>query len=206
MMKSRYDDPCFDPSSRALPILGGPTFAFRFRIMRLAWLVSWKLLAAWTPSPLHPWRNRLLRLFGAKLDPTAIVHGSTVIWWPANLSMGRNASLGPGAVCYNVAPVVLGSFAIVSQRAHLCTGTHNIQDPGFALIARPITLRANCWVAAEAFVGPGTEVGEGAVLGARGVAVRSLDPWTVYAGNPARAVATRSRDAAIGAPTSPSGT
>ena len=29
------------------------------------------------------------------------------------------------------------------------------------------------------------QTGEGAVLGARGVAMRSLDPWTVYTGNPA---------------------
>jgi len=159
--------------------------------MRLAWLITWRCLAAWTPSPFHPWRNLLLRLFGAKLDPTAIVHGSTVIWWPGNLVMGRNASMGPGVICYNVAPVTLEALAIVSQRAHLCTGSHDIQQASFPLVARPIVLRRKAWVAAEAFVGPGTEVGEGAVLGARGVAVKALVPWTVYAGNPARAVASR---------------
>lgn len=190
-MKSRYDDPAFDTLGLAAPLLGGPTFALRFRLMRLAWLIAWRCLAAWTPSPLHPWRNLLLRLFGAKLDPTAIVHGSTVIWWPGNLTMGPNASMGPGVICYNVAPVTLEALAIVSQRAHLCTGTHDIQQPAFPLVARPIVLRRNAWIAAEAFVGPGMEVGEGAVLGARGVAVRALEPWTVYAGNPARAVASR---------------
>ncbi|MDX3973389.1 putative colanic acid biosynthesis acetyltransferase [Shinella sp.] len=190
-MKSRYDDPGLDTLGLAAPLLGGPTFALRFRLMRLAWLVAWRCLAAWTPSPFHPWRNLLLRLFGAKLDPTAIVHGSTVVWWPGNLTMGPNASMGPGVICYNVAPVTLEAMAIVSQRAHLCTGTHDIQQPAFPLVARPIVLRRNAWIAAEAFVGPGMEVGEGAVLGARGVAVRALEPWTVYAGNPARAVASR---------------
>jgi putative colanic acid biosynthesis acetyltransferase WcaF len=190
-MKSRYDDPAFNAAGLATPLLGGPTFALRFRLMRLAWLITWRCLAAWTPSPFHPWRNLLLRLFGAKLDPTAIVHGSTVIWWPGNLVMGRNASMGPGVICYNVAPVTLEALAIVSQRAHLCTGTHDIQQASFPLVARPIVLRRKAWVAAEAFVGPGPEVGEGAVLGARGVAVKALEPWTVYAGNPARAVASR---------------
>ena len=190
-MKSRYDDPAFNAAGLATPLLGGPTFALRFRLMRLAWLITWRCLAAWTPSPFHTWRNLLLRLFGAKLDPTAIVHGSTVIWWPGNLVMGRNASMGPGVICYNVAPVTLEALAIVSQRAHLCTGSHDIQQASFPLVARPIVLRRKAWVAAEAFVGPGTEVGEGAVLGARGVAVKALEPWTVYAGNPARAVASR---------------
>ena len=194
-MKSRYDDPGFNAAGLASPLLGGPTFALRFRLMRLGWLVAWRCLASWTPSPFHSWRNLLLRLFGAKLDPTAIVHGSTVIWWPGNLSMGRNASMGPGVICYNVAPVTLETMAIVSQRAHLCTGTHDIQQGSFPLVSRPIVLRRKAWVAAEAFVGPGTEIGEGAVLGARGVAVRTLEPWTVYAGNPARAVARRRRSA-----------
>jgi putative colanic acid biosynthesis acetyltransferase WcaF len=194
-MKSRYDDPTFKAAGRASPLLGGPTFALKFRLMRLAWLVTWRCLAAWTPSPLHPWRNRLLRLFGAKLHPSAIVHGSTKVWWPGNLVMGQNASLGPGVHCYNIAPITLEAFATVSQRAHLCTGSHDIQHPGFALVSRPIVLRRNCWIAAEAFVGPGTDVGEGAVLGARGVTVKPLDGWTVYAGNPARPVALRRRSA-----------
>ena len=190
-MKSRYDDPHIDAAGLVSPLLGGPTFALRFRLMRLAWIVVWRCLASWTPAPLHPWRNRLLRLFGAKLDPTAIVHGSTVIWWPGNLVMGRHASMGPGVICYNVATVTLETLVVVSQRAHLCTGSHDIQRKEFPLVARPILLQRNCWIAAEAFVGPGTRVGEGAVLGARGVAVRALEPWTVYGGNPARVVAKR---------------
>ncbi|MGH6957429.1 MAG: hypothetical protein ACREEW_12265, partial [Caulobacteraceae bacterium] len=53
------------------------------------------------------------------------------------------------------------------------------------LVARPIEIGPRAWIAAEAFVGPGVTVGEGAVLGARGVAMRDLEPWTIYAGNPA---------------------
>jgi putative colanic acid biosynthesis acetyltransferase WcaF len=46
-------------------------------------------------------------------------------------------------------------------------------------------------VAAEAFVGPGVTLGDGAVLGARGVAFADLEPWTVYIGNPMREVRKR---------------
>jgi hypothetical protein len=53
------------------------------------------------------------------------------------------------------------------------------------------TGRTASWVAAEAFVGPGVTIGEGAVLGARGCAFRDLEPWTVYAGNPARRLKLR---------------
>ena len=174
------------------PLYGGPTFSMRNRLARAIWSVSWLMLAAWTPSPCTPWRRALLRLFGARLSATAIVRSSARIWWPANLEMGEHASLGPGVICYNVAPVTLAAGAIVSQRAHLCTAGHDVDDAGFPLVSRPINIGRKAWIAAEAFVGPGVTVGEGAVLGARGVAARDLAPYTIYAGNPARSLRLRS--------------
>ena len=195
-MRSRFVDETSTVAASPTPILGGPTFALRDRLKRLAWTVSWTTLASWTPPRLQPLRRFLLELFGATIHPTAMVRGSARIWWPGNLSMGAHASLGPGAICYNVARIELDDFAIVSQRAHLCTGSHDIDDPDFPLVARPIRIGRHAWVASEAFVGPGVEIGDGAVLGARGVAARSLDAWTVYAGNPARPVRLRDRRAA----------
>jgi putative colanic acid biosynthesis acetyltransferase WcaF len=176
------------------PRLGGPTFSLRNRAARALWIVTWKLLASWTPPPLKAWRRLLLRLFGAKLHPTANVRGTTRIWWPGNLEMGPYASLGPDVICYNVARVTLEAGASVSQRAHLCSAGHDIDDIAFPLVARPIVIGRNAWVAAEAFVGPGVRIEEGAVLGARAVTVRDLAAFTVYVGNPARAVRQRSRD------------
>jgi putative colanic acid biosynthesis acetyltransferase WcaF len=92
---------------------------------------------------------------------------------------------------YNVAKVTLWDYAIVSQGANLCTAGHDIEDRHFQTVARPISIGRRAWVAGEAFVGPGVIVGEGAVLGARGCAFRDLDPWTVYVGNPARALKPR---------------
>jgi putative colanic acid biosynthesis acetyltransferase WcaF len=133
-----------------------------------------------------------LRLFGARLSTTAIVRSSARIWWPGHLEMAAHASLGPGVTCYNVARVTLGAGAIVSQRAHLCTAGHDVDDAGFPLVSRPISIGGKAWVAAEAFVGPGVTIGEGAVLGARGVAMRDLTAHTIYAGNPARVLRPRS--------------
>ncbi len=160
---------------------------------RAAWGLAWGLLASWTPPPLHAWRRMVLRAFGAKLAPNARVYGSTRVWYPRNLAMEDNAVMGPGVICYSMAPITIGRDAIVSQRAHLCAGTHEVDDPLFQLRAYPIVIEAKAWVAAEAFVGPGVTVREGAVLGARGVTVKDLPAWTVSAGNPARLIRERKR-------------
>jgi putative colanic acid biosynthesis acetyltransferase WcaF len=92
-----------------------------------------------------------------------------------------------------MAPISLGGFAIVSQDAVLCAGTHDIDDANFQLVAKSIVIGERAWVAAGAFVGPGVSIGEGAVLGARAVAFSNLASWTVYTGNPARRLKERAR-------------
>jgi hypothetical protein len=95
------------------------------------------------------------------------------------------------AIVYNPEQVTLGSHAIVSQQAYLCGATHDYEDPAFPLVAFPISIGPYAWVCARATVQPGVSVGEGAVLALGSVATRNLDPWTVYAGVPARRVKTR---------------
>ena len=106
--------------------------------------------------------------------------------------MEEQAALGPNVICYCMATIHLKKRAIVSQRATLCAGTHDIDDPEFQLVTKPIVIGENAWVAAEAFVGPGVIVSEGAVLGARGVTFKNLEKMQVYGGNPARKIRARS--------------
>jgi putative colanic acid biosynthesis acetyltransferase WcaF len=173
------------------PREGGPSFPLSNRLLRAAWNLSWLLLASWTPTPMRPWRRFLLRLFGARLGAGCDVRGSARVWYPPHLHMEDRAVLAQRVNCYNMAPIRLGQDALVSQGAHLCAGSHDIGSPVFQLTTHPITIGAQVWIAAEAFVGPGVDVGEGAVLGARGVAFRSLAPWGVYAGNPAKWIKQR---------------
>lgn len=172
---------------------GGPSFALGDRVYRLSWDIAWLLLCRWTPPPLHGWRRFVLRLFGAQIAPTAHVYGSARIWSPRLLRMAAHSCLARDANCYNMAMVTLGKYVIVSQGAHLCGGTHDVDDPHFQLTIKPITLMDSAWVAAEAFVGPGVTMAEGAVLGARGVTFKDIAAYEIHAGNPARLIRQRLR-------------
>lgn len=178
-------------AGRLGPSDGGPTFPLAHRLSRVVWRVVWALFAAWTPAPFHRWRRLLLVSFGARMAPSARVYPSVRIWRPAALEMGPHACLGPRVDCYSIAKIALGAYATVSQDAVLCAGSHDIADPDFPLVARPIVIGDHAWIAAGAFVGPGVTIGAGAVLGARAVAFRDLAPWTVHVGNPAAFLRTR---------------
>ena len=174
---------------------GGPSFTLRNRMLRVLWRLTWLVLARWTPPPMHRWRAGLLRMFGARLGPRCRIHAGVEIWWPGNLDLGANVLIGPGAILYNQGHIAIGSDTVVSQRAHICASTHDTGDADFQLVLKPVTLGERCWVAAEAFVGPGVGMGDGAVLAARGALFQNAEPWTIYRGNPAEAVRKREQPA-----------
>jgi putative colanic acid biosynthesis acetyltransferase WcaF len=106
--------------------------------------------------------------------------------------MGAHSCLANDVDCYCVDAVVLGELAIVSQYAMLCTATHDYNDPEFRLVTKPIIVGPRAWISAKAFVGPGVEVGEGAVVGAASAVFRNVPEWTVIGGNPAKPLNHRS--------------
>jgi putative colanic acid biosynthesis acetyltransferase WcaF len=163
----------------------------------MLWSVVWGLCYRPTPNILFSWRRFLLRAFGADIASDARPYPLARIWAPWNLTMMERSCLANGVDCYCVAKIRLGRGAIVSQRAFLCGATHLYQKPGFRLISRPIDLADFVWVGAEAFIGPGVQMGTGSVAGARAVVTRNVDSWTVVAGNPAERIAIRSSDGAL---------
>lgn len=132
-----------------------------------------------------------MRLFGAKIASTAHIYGSANIWYPRNLVMKDYATLARQSNCYNMDLVTIGVHGIVSQGAFLCGGSHDVDDPHFQLKVLPIVIGDYAWVAAEALVGPGVTMNEGAVLGARGVTFSDIAPWQIWGGNPAMFIRER---------------
>ena len=180
------------PLTHADPYLR-PAFSARNRLARLLWTVVHLLLYMPSPRPFFGWRALLLRCFGARLGPHCRFYPGSRIWAPWNLHCEGHVTAANEADIYNPAPMHFGSHCILSQGAYLCGATHDYNDPAFPLLAYRMSFGAYAWICARAAVGPGVQVGEGAVLGMGAVATRSLDPWTVYAGNPAAAVKARVR-------------
>lgn len=162
-------------------------------IGRVLWATVEKTLFRWSFHNWYGWRNMLLRIFGARVHPTARLRRSVHIEIPWNLTLHDYAGVGDEAILYCLGPVTIGTHATISQYAHICAGTHDFNQPTFPLLRPPVVIGPQAWIAADAFVGPGVTVGEGAILGARGCAFRDLEPWTIHGGNPSKPLRPRMR-------------
>jgi putative colanic acid biosynthesis acetyltransferase WcaF len=132
-----------------------------------------------------------LRLFGAEVGNNVHIDSSAKIFIPWNLKIGDWTSVGFEALLYNLGPLTIGERVTISQRAHLCGGSHDYRSPTMDLIKAPIRIGNGAWVCADAFIGPGVKVGRSAVVGARAVVVKDVADGVVVAGNPAGQVGKR---------------
>jgi len=166
-------------------------YSTREKFGRIAWATVQGTLFRWSFHNWYGWRRTLLRAFGARIHGSANLRRTVLVECPWNLVIGSESSVGDRAILYCLGPVTIGRNVTVSQGAHLCAGTHDSRRRAMPLVRPPIAVGDEAWIAADAFVGPGVRVGEGAILGARGVALADLEPWTIYIGNPAAKVRAR---------------
>ncbi len=162
-----------------------------WKIRRLIWSVVQGTLYRYSFHTWSNWRAILLRLFGAKIGETCTIRRTSRVYYPWLLEMGDLGCLGDDVVVYNLGAVRLGERSSLSQEAYICAGTHDYTSLAMPLVTAPITVGADAWICARAFIGPGVNVGDGAVVGACAVVIRDVPPWVVVAGNPARVVKKR---------------
>jgi len=158
--------------------------------LRVLWSFG-KLVFKLSPRPCFGFRRWLLRCFGAKVGQGTHIYSSALIYYPWKLEIGDDSAIGEWALVYNLGPVTIGSRTTISQRVHLCAGTHDYRDPTMPLLKPPIVIGDEVWVCADAFVGPGVTVADRAILAAASVVVKDVAGETIVGGNPATPIKKR---------------
>src|SRR5437667_148629 len=94
---------------------------------------------------------------GTKIGRGVVIRANVNISFPRRLTIGDHVWIGEDAGILTLAPVLVESNVCISQRTHLCTGSHDFRREDFKLQAAPITVREGSWIAAASFIGPGVE-------------------------------------------------
>lgn len=132
-----------------------------------------------------------LRLFGARLGKGVVIKPSVNIKFPWKLKIGDHSWIGEGVWIDNLSDVIIGSNVSLSQGCLLLSGSHDHRKETFDFISAPIVLEDGVWICAKAIVLGGTTCQSHSILTANSVSDKDLEAYTIYKGNPATAVKTR---------------
>lgn len=139
-------------------------------------------------NPLNPFSGLkifILQMFGAKIGNGVLIKPAVNIKYPWLLEIGDYTWIGENVWIDNLAKVKIGSNCCISQGAMLLCGNHNYKVDTFDLIVKPITMEDGSWVGAMCTVCPGVTLKSHAILTVDSVATETLEPYSLYKGNPA---------------------
>jgi putative colanic acid biosynthesis acetyltransferase WcaF len=178
-------------ASTAMPARNVSAWTTRQKLGRLAWAIAYRTLFRMTFHNWYGLRAAILRAFGAKLGRNVRIRRTVKIEIPWNLEIADDVSLGDEVILYSLGVIRIGPRTFVSQYAHLCAGSHDFTRGDYPLLRPPVTVGQDCWIATDAFVGPGVTIGDRTVLGARASAFSDLPADVVAVGNPAKPIKKR---------------
>ncbi len=112
----------------------------------------------------------------------------------ARIRIGQGSFLNIGVMVASVELVEIGDHCMLANHCFVTDGNHRFDDPelpvpwqGFTT-AGPTRIGDNTWLGANVVVTSGVTIGERCVIGANSVVTKDVEPFTIAAGVPARAL------------------
>ena len=114
----------------------------------------------------------------------------------AHIRIGDNCSINTGCHLVAVSGIDIGDGTMIGEYVSIRDQNHNfadaqleIREQGF--VSKPIRIGKDVWIGRGVFIGSGIEIGDGCIIGANSVVTKSLPPYSVAVGSPARVVKSR---------------
>jgi len=112
------------------------------------------------------------------------------------INIGNNCSINDFSIIYGMGGVTIGDDVRIATHTVIISGEHNFNDRDKLIRlqgVRPleIIIEDNVWIGANVTILGGSKVGNGSIIGAGSVVTKSIPPFSVAVGNPAKVLKTR---------------
>ncbi|HEY9133863.1 MAG TPA: acyltransferase [Dyella sp.] len=147
------------------------------------------------------------KILGAEymvLGDNIIIDDFVMIYARAHSYIGSHVHIASFCSITGGGEFILGDFSGLSSGVRVITGSDDFLGGGltnptipdaYRSVARShVSIGRHAIVGANAVILPGVDIGDGTAVGAGSLVNRSLQPWGVYVGSPARRVRERPSD------------
>lgn len=119
----------------------------------------------------------------------------------AKIYIGDNVVIRPGTMLFAspygndiITHIKIESDVLIGSCVHIYVSNHEYADISIPIAKQghanvlPVYLRKGCWIGANVTILPGVEIGENTVIGANSLVTKSIPPYSVAVGNPAKII------------------
>lgn len=125
-----------------------------------------------------------------QLRPYSVVRGV-----PGSIEIGARTGIGDFTIVNAVESITIGERVMIAARCHITDADHAMEGRGPMQTqgrrAEPVVIEDEAWLGTGVIVTAGVRIGKGAVVGAGAVVTRSVEPYEIVAGVPARKIGSR---------------
>jgi acetyltransferase-like isoleucine patch superfamily enzyme len=145
-------------------------------------------------------RGFFMRYFLRRLGPHTVIQSGLRITNPESVAIGAHCNLAQGIFITGGGGVDIGDWVGFGPDVKIWSVNHRFEDPDRPWLQqgwdkKPVRIEDDVWLGAGVFVMPGITIGKGAIISACAVVNKTVPPYALVAGNPARVVGWRKRPA-----------
>lgn len=115
------------------------------------------------------------------------------------ISIGDNVQINDYVHIGAIGEVNIGNNVLMASKIYISDHNHgsyndNISDHPLSIpierkpICKPVNIEDNVWIGESVCILPGVTIGKGSIVGALSVVAKSIPPYSIAVGNPARVV------------------
>ena len=129
-------------------------------------------------------------LIGKKVDDSFLLIPPFYATGGVEIRVGRNVFVNQNCTFYDLGGLDIADDVMIGPNVSLITSGHPIEPSRRRdrVVAKPIVIERNVWIAAGATIIGGVTVGENSVVAAGSVVTKDVPPNTLVGGNPARVI------------------
>lgn len=133
-------------------------------------------------------------LYGMKIGYHSQVQMGVRFYSPYKIAIGKHCSIGNNSLLDARRGITIGNHVDIAGYVKILTLGHDLDDPEYKTTGHEVVIEDFACIYTGASILPGVRVAEGSVVALDAVLTKDTEPWTIYAGNPARPIRKRKID------------
>ncbi|KAF5020530.1 hypothetical protein F66182_7429 [Fusarium sp. NRRL 66182] len=138
-------------------------------------------------------KHELLSELLGKVGPGTYIESPFMADYGSNISIGKNCFMNFGLTILDTSLVIIGDRVQMGPNVHIYTAGHEtsvLSRIKFVEFGHAIRIEDDCWIGGNVVILPGITIGRGCTIGAGSIVTKSVPPYSVALGAPAKVVKT----------------